>query len=235
MKYRSLVLLAGIGLASCALAKSTPEFRADYKPAIQASQFRAVVDNPWFPLVPGTRYVYSERHGQEVFQNEVTILPDQKTVMGVPCVVVHDKLMQGTTTIEDTYDWYSQDAQGNVWYFGEDTSEFDDKGHVSKEGSWEAGVKGAQPGIMMQADPKPGKPYRTEFLKGEAEDVAQVIGQTESVTVPAGRYAPSLETKEWSLLEVGSEKKWYARGVGFIRSTAEDGEVVELVSVEKLP
>jgi hypothetical protein len=219
-------------LTACATFKSAPQYRPD----IDASKFQSKVDNPWFPLVPGTRYFYSERHGADpVIDGVVTVTSETRTVLGVPCVVVHDRVSQGGRLLEDTYDWFAQDSQGNVWYFGEDTKAYDDKGRVSTEGSWEAGIDGAQPGIMMPANPLPGAPYRTEYYAGEAEDMAQVIATIESVTVPAGRYSPSLETREWSLLEPGSEKKWYARGVGFIRSVSEDGEVTELLSVSTSP
>jgi hypothetical protein len=239
-----LSVVAIVGLAACTVAAAAPaakrqgadkaaQFSSNYRPTINPASFSNKITNPWFPLVPGTHYRYVERLGSEVSDVEVTVLSDTKTILGVPCVVVHDRVSKAGAVVEDTYDWYAQDATGNVWYFGEDTKEYNDKGQVSTEGSWEAGVKGAQPGIMMHANPVPGPAYRTEYFRGEAEDVAQVIEMTDSVTVPAGRYAPSLETKEWSLLEPGSEKKWYARGIGFIRSVSEKGEVSELVAMGK--
>jgi hypothetical protein len=232
MKLALIASAFAISLVACA----TPGPADNYHPNIRPAQFIARVDNPWFPLVPGTRYVYSERHGSEpVVTDVVTVTSQTKTVLGVRCVVVHDQAKQGDRVLEDTYDWYAQDSEGNVWYFGEDTKAYDDKGRVSTEGSWEAGVNGAEPGIMMKANPVAGAAYRTEYYAGEAEDMAQVTGMVESVTVPAGRYAPSLETKEWSLLEPGSEQKWYARGVGFIRSVSEDGEVAELLTVSVVP
>jgi hypothetical protein len=242
MKSRYMVASIAMGLSAwsvwAALPSGKPEaatkpvqFSSNYHPAINPANFSNKINNPWFPLVPGTHYRYRETLGTEVSDVDVTVLPQTKIVMGVPCVVVHDLVSKAGKTIEDTYDWYSQDATGNVWYFGEDTKEYDDKGHVDTAGSWEAGVKGAQPGIMMQANPTPGPAFRTEYFRGEAEDVAQIIEMTDSVTVPAGRYAPSLQTKEWSLLEPGSEKKWYGRGVGFIRSVSEKGEVSELVTM----
>jgi hypothetical protein len=242
MKSRVIVASIAVGLTAwsvfAALPTGKPEgaakpvqFSSNYRPAINPAKFSNKINNPWYPLVPGTHYRYLERLGSEVSDVDVTVLPETKTVLGVPCVVVHDVVSKAGKVVEDTYDWYAQDSTGNVWYFGEDTKEYNDKGQVDTAGSWEAGVKGAQPGIMMHANPVPGPAYRTEYFRGEAEDVAQVIEMAASVTVPAGKYAPSLQTKEWSLLEPGSEKKWYGRGVGFIRSVNENGEVSELVAM----
>ena len=151
--------------------------------------------------------------------------------MGVKCVVVHDTVTLDGKMVEDTLDWYAQDKQGAVWYFGEATKEFKSGGRTSTEGSWEGGVKGAQPGIVMPAAPKPGDPYRQEFLSGEAEDMGQVVTTNETVTVPAGTYKNCVKTKDWSMLESGSEFKWYAKGIGFVRSESTVGEVVTLTSV----
>jgi hypothetical protein len=231
MKSTRAFLIVSLTLASCTGQRRT----ADYHPAIHPEEFQAKVDNPWFPLTPGTIYRYVERHGAERADGEVTVTTEKKVVMGVPCVVVHDRLSVGGTVLEDTYDWYAQDARGTVWYFGEDTKSYDDRGRVSTEGSWEAGIDGAEPGVMMYADPMPGPAYRTEYLRGEAEDMAQVMAFEDAVTVPAGRFAPALRTQEWSELEAGAERKWYAKGVGFVRAEADDGELTELVSVSAAP
>src|SRR5262249_53856427 len=149
---------------------------------------------------------------------EVEVLSDTKTILGVTCAVVHDVVKDGDQVLEDTYDWYAQDLAGNVWYFGEDTKEYSPKGHVSTEGSWEAGVGKAQPGIFMPANPTPGPPYRQESSPGHAEDMGQVVATNQSVRVPAGAYAGCVRTKDWSLLEAGHDFKWYAKGVGLVRS-----------------
>ena len=131
---------------------------------------------------------------------------------------------------EDTFDWYAQDKQGAVWYFGEATKEFKAGGKVDTAGSWEAGVNG-QPGIIMPADPKPGPPYRQEYSAGNAEDMAQVVSLNETVTVPFGTFTNCVKTKDWSLLESGNEYKWYAKGIGCVQSKSTAGEVAVLVSV----
>jgi hypothetical protein len=144
---------------------------------------------------------------------------------------VHDVESREGRVVEDTYDWYAQDKDGTVWYFGEATNEIHRDGSTSTGGSWEAGVNGALPGIIMPAHPKPGEPYRQEYAKGHAEDMGQVVAVGESVQVKAGSYKDCVKTKDWSMIERGSENKWYARGVGFVRSLSSGGEVAELVSV----
>lgn len=204
-----------------------------YAPTIDAANFQSTVDNPYFPLVPGTVFHYSEKSGGKTLDNELTVLAEPKVILGVSCVVVHDVLRNKDAIVEDTFDWYAQDKQGNVWYFGEATKEYLPYGRVSDEGSWEAGVGGAQPGLVMAATPAVGGPYRQEYLRGKAEDMAQVVALGESVTVPYGTFTNCVRTKDWSMLEAGSEFKWYAKGVGFVRSQSTGKELVELVSVTK--
>ena len=224
-----LVLVCAAGVLG-ALAKS----RSDaYQPHIDPADFKGVaIDNPYLPLVPGTSYKLIEKVGRETRENIITVTRDTKVVMGVTCTVVHDVVTEKGETKEDTADWYAQDKEGNVWYFGEDTKEFFPHGRVSTEGSWESGVDGAQPGIIMPAHPKPGTPpYRQEYGKGVAEDMGQIIAVGESVTVPYGTFKDCVRTKEWSLLEPGTEKKWYAKGLGVVRTESTTKEVAELVSV----
>src|SRR5262249_53229051 len=186
-----------------------------------------------FPLVPGTRFLFREAQGGKAVENELTVLPETKQVMGVTCTIVHDVVRVGDQIKEDTVDWYAQDKQGNVWYFGEDTKEYFPHDRMSTEGSWEAGVKGGQPGIMMLAIPAVGAPYRQEDGKGVAEDMGQVVGVGETVTVPAGTFAGCVKTKDWSLLEAGHEFKWYAKGVGLVHSESAAKEIADLISVTR--
>jgi len=203
-----------------------------YKPAIDPANFQSKIDNPYFPLVPGMVLTYSEKGGGETKENIVTVTRETKTIMGVKCVVVHDVVKDKGKLVEDTYDWYAQDKQGTVWYFGEATKEFKAGGAIETKGSWQAGVNG-QPGIMMPGDPKPGNPYRQEYSPNNAEDMGQVAALNESVTVPAGTYAGCVKTKDWSMLESGHEFKWYAKGIGIVQAKASDGELSQLVSIEK--
>ena len=139
-----------------------------------------------------------------------------------------------TELIEDTYDFYAQDSQGNVWYFGESSAQYENGYIVRTEGSWMAGVDGAKPGIIMPAAPHAGQSYRQEFSLGVAEDSASIVSLGGSQKVPAGSYSDVLETNEYSGLEPDAdENKFYAPGVGNILTVDNvTGEQDPLVSVK---
>ena len=221
------VVTAGTGCEALGTRK------ADYHPTINPADFQPKVDNPYYPLVPGTTLKYVETSRTDSSENEITVTHDTKRVMGVECVVVHDVVRKGGRVAEDTYDWLAQQKDGTVWYFGEDTREISPGGQVSTLGSWEAGVDGAQPGILMPAHPTPGAPYRQEYGVGVAEDMGQIVALGEVVTVPAGTYTDTVKTLDWSLLEAGNENKWYARGVGVVKEVATGGDVATLISVTR--
>ena len=211
-----LVLMAG-----CTSSTSQKEQKA-YSPHIDPAEFTTKVDNEYFPMKPGTTFLYEggTEHGQMSVTNQT------KKVMGVECVVVDHKEWEGDMLIERTYDWYAQDEQGTVWYFGEDTKEYENGKVVSTKGSWEAGVDGAKPGIIMQAHPKVGQSYHQEYYPGEAMDMARVISLEASARVPYGSFDEVLETREWTPLQPGfSERKYYARGVGPLGNPADLGLV----------
>lgn len=207
--------------------------KAAYAPAIDPANFQSTVDHPFFPLVPGTSFRLTEHEGRQVRVNEITVTHDTKVILGVTCTVVHDVEKEHDAVKEDTYDWYAQDKQGNVWYFGEDTKEHFPLGRVSTEGSWTAGTKGGQPGIIMPAVTTPGRPYRQEYQPGVAEDMGQIVAVDQTITVPAGTYSGCVKTKDWSLLEAGYEYKWYAKGIGFVRGESASKEIAELEAVTK--
>jgi hypothetical protein len=181
-------------------------------------RFSAHVDNPWFPLRPGTTYVYRGVKDGKPSRDVVTVTPHTRTIAGAPCVAVRDRLYLNGRLEERTTDWYSQDAAGNVWYFGEDTAELDAHGKVtSTSGSWRAGVHGARAGIFMFEQPRVGRSARQEFLKGHAEDHFQVVSLAAAVHVPYARSSHALLTKEWTPLEPGVlDHKYYVRGVGTV-------------------
>lgn len=199
-----------------------------YAPAIDAAAFVAVVDNPYFPLTPGTTYVF-EGGGEH---NEVAITHETKAVFGVTAVVVHDQVFVGGALKEDTLDWYAQDRWGNVWYMGEATGTVENGKVTSTKGSWEAGVDGALPGIVMLADPRVGDAYRQEFYQGRAEDLGMVLEVNASATVTFDAYANVVITRDSSVIESTVEEKAYAPGVGFILERNGVGGQITLQLVE---
>ena len=198
------------------------------------SGFSAHVDNPWFPLKPGTTYVYRGVKDGQPSRDVVKVTHRTKTIAGAPCVSVEDKLYLRGRLEERTTDWYSQDKAGNVWYFGEATAELDKKGHVtSTEGSWQAGRNGAKAGIYMPAHPRVGQSGRQEYLKGHAEDHFAVVSLHATAKAPYVTSKNALLTKEWTPLEPGViDHKFYVRGIGTVLEQTEKGgsERNELVS-----
>lgn len=205
-----------------------------YAPKIDPTAFSTTVDNPYFPMTPGTRTIYEANTPDGPQRTTTEVTRDNKTIMGIATVVVHDTVSLDGKTTEDTYDWYAQDRDGSVWYFGEHTKKLKD-GAPDTTGSFEAGVNGALPGIIMPAHPQVGDQYRQEYAKGVAEDTGEVVSLTGSETTPlAGLAKDLLVTKDTDLLDPTSppENKYYARGVGPILTTEPAGRD-EAVKVEK--
>jgi len=186
--------------------------------AVTSPGFTAHVDNPWFPLRPGTVYVYRGVKDGKPSRDVVTVTHRIKTIQGAPSVVVADRLYLAGRLEERTSDWYSQDRRGNVWYFGESTAELDSRGRVTTtEGSWQAGRGGAKAGIYMPAHPVPGRFGRQEYYKGQAEDHFEVLGLRAAVSVPFVSSRRALLTKEWTPLEPRVvDHKLYVRGIGTV-------------------
>jgi hypothetical protein len=200
------------------------------------AQFTTRIDNPYWPMAPGTRWVYREEGENGRTQRvTVTVAHRTKTVAsGVRARVVHDIVTRGGKVVENTWDWYAQDRAGNVWYLGEDTTEYGNGEQGSREGSWEAGVDGAQAGIIMPAHPKVGMRYRQEHYAGKAEDRAAIVKLHGSAVVPAGRFTGVLVTKDWNPLKPGPfEHKYYARDVGPVLSVSRGGSREELVRFDR--
>jgi hypothetical protein len=233
------VAVVGGQAAACAQSNPAPVTR-HYHPHIHPADFGRRIDNPYLPLKPGTRTVAKgvAENGRTP-QRDVQVVTDRKRkVDRVRCVVVRDTVTSRGKPVERTFDWYTQDKHGNVWYFGENSKDRRHGHWVKSDGSWEAGVHGAQPGVMMEAHPKRGDAYRQEYYRGHAEDQAKVLGKTGRVTVPAGTYRHTIGTRETSRLEPGvAERKWYARGVGEIKSRDVEGskEAFRLVKVTQRP
>ncbi len=203
-------------------------------PSPDPADFAGKVDNPWFPLVPGTVWTYRATGDEGTQTDVVTVTDDTRVVQGVTTVVVHDVATNGSgKVIEDTYDWYAQDDEGNVWYFGEDTTAYD-KGRPDTEGSWEAGVDGAEAGLLMPAQPRVGDGYQQEYRKGVAEDRARILSITEQREVAAGTFEDLVQTEDTTPLEPELvERKYYAEGVGVIyeETIAGGDEQVELIDL----
>jgi hypothetical protein len=194
-----------------------PPLRGPYDWTIDPANFIHGVDNPYFPLVPGTTLVYEGQSDGEREVVTVRVTSRTKEILGVTCVVVGDTVTVAGQVHEDTFDWYAQDVDGNVWYMGEDTKEYEDGKVVSTEGSWEAGVNGALPGVIMPAHPEVGLAYTQEHYAGEAEDKGKVVGLGELVTVPFGSFDEVLVTEDWTPLEPKiREHKSYAPGIGVV-------------------
>jgi hypothetical protein len=198
-------------------------------------QYSARVDNPWFTVTPGTIAVYRGVKDGRKARDVVTVTHETTTIAGAPCRVVHDRLYLDGRLAERTTDWYTQDSAGNVWYFGERTAELDRRGRVtSTEGSWQAGVDGAKPGVFIPARPRVGDAYRQEFYKGHAEDHFRIVGRFASTVSPPTPNA--LLTQEWTPLEPGViDHKLYVRGIGTVveRTVKGGDEHLELASLRR--
>jgi hypothetical protein len=208
-----------------------------YNPAINAVDFSAQVTNPLFPLTPGTIFIYEGNRDGVPQHNEVTVTTETKVIMGVACVVVRDVVTSNNAIVEKTTDWYAQDKAGNVWYFGEDTAEYENGAVTTTAGTWMAGVDGALPGIVMKASPMVGDAYRQEYRPGEAEDFAKILQLDGSWTVPAGNFTNVLVSEDTDLLDATKlEHKYYAAGVGYLGSNGivnGHKEEIKLSSISK--
>jgi hypothetical protein len=227
-----LLALTLLLLSGCGGSESTSLPQGNEPAKLDEADFVDRIDHPYWPMAPGNRWVYRE-DGQRV---EVTVTDETKEILGIRATVVHDVVTEDGELIEDTFDWYAQDKDGNLWYLGEATKEFEHGKVKSTEGSWEAGVDGAEAGILLPAEPKVGLRYRQEYLKGEAEDAAEVLSVDERVSVPYGRFDHVLMTKDYTPLDPSLlEHKFYARGVGPVLVLAVSGgsEREELIRFER--
>jgi hypothetical protein len=210
---------------------------AQYRPNIEPADFSANIGNPWFPLRPGTTMTYAGTREGKQARELVTVTGHTQVIDGVTTRIVFDRLFLNGKLAERTFDYYAQDDDGNVWYFGEDTAGLDEHGQLTDtSGSFRAGVKGAQPGVFMQAHPEIGRLFRQEWFAGQAEDQFKVVSFHGNVTVPFGSFHNALKTAETTDLEPGTlDNKYYVRGVGEVKELAVQGpsEQLSLVKVEK--
>jgi hypothetical protein len=228
---RAIPIAAVAVAAGCGGASSTPQ--SSQSPAAvptvasepSPGRFAARVDNPWFPLIPGTTWIYQGIKDGEPSREVVTVTGETKVIEGVRCTVVRDRLYVNGDLGERTADWYAQDGAGTVWYFGEQTAELDATGNVtSREGSWQAGRDGARAGVFMPADPRRGQSFEQEFYKEHAEDHFQVLSLSAPVQTPAASSSTALLTKEWTPLEPDVlDHKLYVRGFGTVKEQTVKG------------
>jgi hypothetical protein len=191
----------------------------NYHPKINPATFTNQVTNQYFPLTPGKTLRYKGVRDGKPTEHVFEVTRDTKVVMGVRCAVIKDTVTQNQSLVEKTTDWYAQDAGGSVWYFGEDTAEYQNGVVTTTAGTWEAGVDNAQPGIIMPAHPKVGEAFRQEYRPGVALDEAKILSTTATARVPAGTYRDVVVTFDKNPLDPSKrERKWYARGIGFVRA-----------------
>src|SRR5262245_496416 len=210
------------------------ELKGSYKPSIDPADFVATIDNRYFPLEPGTAFHYKGVEDGKPRTDDMVVTDQTKQILGIKATVVEDTVSENGKPVERTFDWYAQDKDGNVWYLGENSLEMRN-GHLQRASdSWEAGVDGAQPGIIMEGDPQRGDVYRQEYYPpGDALDQAHVVRLDGKMKVARGSFDRVRVTDEWSPVEPQMERKSYVAGLGEIEEHVTEGgkEHYELVSV----
>ena len=247
MLRKLATLIVGLGLATTAVPSTvagavtcpTPLPQGADPVVLDPVDFVDRIDNPYLPMAPGARWTYRETDPEGARQRvDVSVTSRTRSILGIDAVVVHDKVTARGQLVENTFDWYAQDACGNVWYMGENTKEYEHGVVVSTAGSWEAGVDGAQPGVIMPAQPQVGLIYRQEYYAGEAEDAAKILDLDEHAQVPFGHFRDVVLVKEYTPLHHRFlEYKLYAEGVGMVLAIAVSGgsDREELVRLDSPP
>jgi hypothetical protein len=225
------------GSTAMEAAKSSTLPRGSEPFELDPAEFKSGIDNPYWPIAPGSHWVYRETDSEgAVARVDVTVTTKTKTIMGIDAAVVHDRVTEDRQIKEDTFDWYAQDQAGNLWYLGEDTKEYENGKVKTTEGSWEAGVDGALGGIIIPAEPKQGLKYREEYYAGYAEDGAEILSLNARAKVPYGTFDHVLQTRNFSPLEPNFiEEKFYARGVGPVLEVAVSGGSDRAVLITFVP
>lgn len=235
MQRKMIPVLAGVLIATLAVqvVVAAGSRTAAAAPVFDPGNFVSVIDNPYYPLPVGRTLVYSGFRDGQTQRDTVTVTNQTKVIQGVTARVVSDIADHNGTILERTSDWFAQDKQGNVWYLGEDTVHFLRNGKGDTSGSWEAGVNGAVPGIIMLANPQIPDAYRQELLAGQAEDTAWIVNRGSTLRVPYGNVKNVLTTLEATRLEPGVyDQKVYGPGLGIIAERSLTGdELANLVSV----
>ncbi len=237
MSRKWLIVVAGAAIAAIAAGGRASNAKAstpDYHPVLDPANFVPAVTNPYYPLPVGRTLVYEGIKNGQTQVDTVVVTGQTKVILGITATVVSDVATHDGNLLEKTFDWYAQDKQGNVWYLGEDTTAFLANGKTDTSGSWQAGVHGAEPGVIMEANPQIPDAYRQELLVGQAEDTAWVVEVGGTITVPYGKLRNTLTTLEATRIEPGAyDRKVYAAGIGIVfeQALTGDTELAQLVSV----
>jgi hypothetical protein len=228
----------GLSDNSSTAQSGTNTFPQSNEPAnLDPADFTTRIDNPYFPLPVGAQWVIHVTDQEGLAQRQVITVTDKtkRIADGVEARVVHDVVSEDGKPVEITEDWYAQDSQGNVWYFGENTAEIHNGKHDTS-GSFEAGANGADAGIAMLAHPTPGQTYREEYYVGHAEDRTRVLALDQQAEVPFGHFRNVILTEDYSPVEPNVlELKFYAPGIGQVLAQTVSGgsEREELLSFTK--
>jgi hypothetical protein len=231
------IAMIAAGLAIAALVVPGAGAAAGSTGGVDPATFTDPKPNPYFPLREGRLSVYRGTEGGDRLREHMLVTHRTKTIVGVATVVVVDVLHANGELAERTEDWYQADNDGTVWYFGEDTAEYENGHVVSREGSWQAGVDGAVAGVVMPADPRPTDAFRQEYWRGQAEDQAWIVARLSHVHVPLGAFDHVVRSFEWTRLEPRVVSvKFYAKGLGIVaeRDVAGGTEHLELVDVRQI-
>ena len=204
-----LIVALAVGACSEDVASTGAPITVDPK------DFSSRVNNRFFPLSPGMVSTLERTSDAGTVFVTGEVLRDTTVVMGVECVIVSEKVSSDGLVLEGSRDWYAQDSTGSVWHFGKAVETYEGDKIVSTAGSWEAGVDGALPGIVMKPDPRVGDVYVGRYLNGEAKDMAEVLALDATVEVPHGAFTGALKTREWSPLEPGvTRERYYVKDLG---------------------
>ena len=225
---------AGVGLfASFAGAATHRSTTVSYEPVLDPANFVSAIDNQFYPLPVGRVLTYRGVKDGVTQLETITVTNQTRVLEGITATTITDVATHKGTLLEKTSDWYAQDAQGNVWYLGEDTKAYNPDGTIDTSGSWLAGVNDGEPGIIMEGNPQPPDAYRQEYLAGQAADMGWVVDLGGSVTVPYGTVHGVMTSLEASTVEPGSyDQKIYAPGLGIaVERSITSNEFAKLVSV----
>ena len=234
-----LIACGGSSDKSSTAGSATDTLPQSSEPAnLNPADFATEIDNPYFPLPIGAQWHVRVTDQEGTVQQEVITVTNQtkRIADGVTARVVHDVVSEDGKPVEITDDWYAQDSEGNVWYFGEDTAEIKPNGERDTSGSFEAGVNGADAGVAMLAHPTAGQTYREEYYAGQAEDRSRVLALDQQAEVPFGHFRDVILTEDYTPVEPNVlELKMYTPGIGQVLAQTVSGgsEREELISFTK--